>query len=148
MPPLLGLPSRLMQLPAPRPGEGQRGAAAQRAERALQEARDAALACAVQAGDEAKAAATERDAAAQRASDALARAAKECAAAAVAIAPESFGAPSGGAPVPDLHAAMLHHEAVVLLELHSQAVAVSNIRNHSLVRLLSTVASASWAPWS
>ena len=120
-------------------------AAAQRAERARQEARDAALARVVQAEDEAKAAAAERDAAAQRASDALARAAKERAAAAVAITPKSSGAPPGGAPMPDLHAAMLHHEAMALLQLHSKAVAVSNIQNH--VTTILDVDSGNFSRW-
>jgi len=107
-------------------------AAAQRLERERQAARDAALARALQAEEEATAAAKDRDAAAQRASEALARAAKERATAAAAVAPEPSGAAPGGtsAPPPDLRAAMLHHEAVALLQLHAQAVAVSNIRNH------------------
>jgi len=105
-------------------------ATAQRLERqrvAKEEARVAALARALEAEQQAAAAAKERDDAALRDSEALARAAMERAAAAAALAPE----PSGGASTPaDLRAAMLHHEAVALLQLHSQAVAVSNIRNH------------------
>ncbi|XP_066392627.1 uncharacterized protein [Miscanthus floridulus] len=82
--------------------------------------------------EEATAVAKDRDTTAQRASEALACAAKERAAAAATVAPEPSGAAPGGpsAPPPDLRAAMLHHEAVALLQLHSQAVAVSNIRNH------------------
>ena len=109
-------------------------ATAQRLERERKATRDAALARALEAEQQAAAAAKERDEAAQRASDALARAAMERAAADAAIAPESSGgatAPPRGTPAPtDLRAAMLHHEAVALLQLHSQAVAVSNIRNH------------------
>ena len=107
-------------------------AAAQRLERERQAARDAALARALQAEEEATAVTKDRDAAAQRASEALARAAKERAAAAAAVAPEPSGATPRGTsvPPPDLRAAMLHHEAVALLQLHAQAVAVSNIRNH------------------
>jgi len=112
-------------------------ATAQRLERqrvAKEEARVAALARALEAEQQAAAAAKERDDAALRASEALARAAMERAAAAAALAPEPSGGaspPPGGASTPaDLRAAMLHHEAVALLQLHSQAVAVSNIRNH------------------
>ena len=109
-------------------------ATAQRLERDHKATRDAALARALEAEQQAAAAAKERDEAAQRASAALARAAMEQAAADAAIAPEpSGGAPEspGGTPAPpDLRAAMLHHEVMALLQLHSQAVAVSNIRNH------------------
>ncbi|XP_062205181.1 uncharacterized protein LOC133907160 [Phragmites australis] len=96
-------------------------AAAQR-----QAARDAALARALQAEEEAAAAAKDRDAAALRASEALARAAQERAAAASSDADCSSAPP---APT-DLHSAMLLHEALALLNLHAQAVAVNNIRTH------------------
>jgi len=106
---------------------------AQRIERERVAAWDVALARAQEAEEEAAAAAKARDEAAQRASSALARAAQARAAAAAAMAPpESSGATPGGPPPPptDLRAALLHHEAVALLQLHSQAVAVNNIRNH------------------
>ena len=107
-------------------------AEAQRVERERLAARDAALARAQEAEAEAVAAAEEHDAAAQRARDALDRAAQALTAAEAAAAPTGppDPPPAGGAPSPDLRTAMLQHEAVALLQLHSQAVVVNNIRNH------------------
>jgi hypothetical protein len=113
-------------------------AAAQCLEHERTTARDVALARALEADQEATATAKERDDAALHASDALVHAAMERAATAAALEPEPSGAAPGGASAPsrgmptptDLRAAMLHHENVALLQLHSQVVAVSNIRNH------------------
>jgi len=98
----------------------------------LDKERQAALARAAQAEEEAAAAVKDRDAAAARASEALARAAKECAAAAAA----ALGAPGGASSStsstspPDLASTILLDEAMALLQLQAQAVAVNNIRNH------------------
>lgn len=112
-------------------------AGAQCPEHERQDAHDATLARALQAKEEAAAAAKDRDVAAQRASDALARTTKERAAATAIATPGSSGTVLGGAPAPtaDLHTAMLLHEAVALLQLHGQAVAVNNIQNHVTIIL-------------
>jgi hypothetical protein len=99
-------------------------AATQRLDRERAATRDTALARTLEAEQEAVAVAKERDDTAQRASDAVAPEPS-------GAAPGGASAPPGGAPAPtNLRAAMLHHEAVALLQLHSQTVAVSNIRNH------------------
>lgn len=89
------------------------------------------MARAAQADQEAADAATACDAAAQRASEAQARAAQERAAAAAALAPSSsFGPKIVSSDTPaDLRAAMLLQEAAALLTVHSQAIAITNIRS-------------------
>lgn len=120
---------------------------------ARQAARDAALAHALEAEQEAAAATTERDAAAARVRDALARAASARAAAAAAeelegppVNDDDDGASIAShqtAHVPDVHAAMLLHEAAAVLNLHTQAAGIQNIRS-----LIPTVLDATSGPYT
>ena len=96
------------------------------------------MARATQAEEEAATAAAARDAA-------LARAARERAAAEAALGPpKPPSRDSDGAPT-DLHSAMLLHEAATLLNLHAQAIVVTNIR--SLVSIVLDVDSGNFNRW-
>lgn len=120
------------------------------AERTAQETRTAALATAEAAEREAAAAQAEIDAASARLRDAQARAAAARAAAAPPREPrdEIFdhvseaGSDSGSS---GLDEALLQQEAKVILNLHTQAVGVQNIR--TLVPLLLDVTSPFYARW-
>ncbi|XP_039793075.1 uncharacterized protein LOC120659079 [Panicum virgatum] len=106
---------------------------AQRLAKERQDAHDTALARALKAEEEAAATTRSRDAA------------LECAAAEAAIVPpKSSRFVTDSAPA-DLHAAMLLHEAAALLNLHAQAVAVTNIR--SLVSIILDVDSGNFKRW-
>jgi hypothetical protein len=125
-------------------------AAKEEDERRALSARQAALARAVDADREAALAQQERDAAEARVRAAQERAARERAAAAPPQ-PEEDTRSSGthdddDIPPAPLHAALLHHEAAALLNLHAQAVAVTNIR--ALVPLLLDTNSTFYARWS
>jgi hypothetical protein len=110
------------------------------AERAAQEARDAALATAEAAEREAAAAQADIDAASARLRDAQARAAAVRAAAAPHRDDVSDQVSDDG-----LDDALLHQEAKVILNLHTQAIAVQNIR--TLVPLLLDVTSPFFTRW-
>eukprot|EP00267_Zea_mays_P035684 XP_008671988.1 uncharacterized protein LOC103649506 [Zea mays] len=114
--------------------------------------RDAALAQALQAEQEAATAAQERDVAAERVRAALERAAHARALAAQTAADGSpvddnqshLSDPAGGADK-GLHDAILLHEAAAIVNLHSQAVAVQNIR--SLVHVVLDLANNNYTRW-
>jgi hypothetical protein len=125
-------------------------AAKEEDERRALSARQAALARAAAADSEAALAQQERDAAEARVRAAQDRAARERAAAAPPQ-PEEDTCSTGthaddDIPPATLHAALLHHEAATLLNLHAQAVAVTNIR--ALVPLLLDTNSNFYARWS
>ena len=88
--------------------------------------REAALAAAQAAEQEAADASNERDAAAERVRAALARAVKARADAAAAVDPVEQ--PHAGGDMSVTHAMVLH-EAAAVLNLHAQAVSVQNARS-------------------
>jgi hypothetical protein len=116
-------------------------------ERAQQAARDAALARAAAAEREAAAAQAERDAADARLRAALDRAARERTAADLPppTAPDDDNASFATVDDDPLRDALAQHEAKALLNLHSQAVAVQNIR--LLIPLRLDAASAFYSRW-
>ena len=111
---------------------------AQRLAKELRDAYDAAMARALQAEEEAVAAAIALNAA-------LARASLERADAEAAIAPPKPPPRDGDDDPTNLHTAMLLHEAAALLNLHAQAIAVTNIR--SLVSIMLDVDSGNLNLW-
>lgn len=112
------------------------------ATRQAKAARDAALARAADAEREAAATQQERAAAEACLHAALDRAALECAAAGE---PKEDDNDASAAPAPDLHDAILQHEAAALLDLHALAVVVQNIR--LLVPLVLDVGSTFYGRW-
>ena len=122
-------------------------AAAAAEERArAQAARDAALARAADAEQEALLAQADRDAADARIRAARERAARERAAANLPPPDDgdNLSDHAEDADAPD-YDAIAHHEAAVLLNLHAQAVSVQNIR--ALVPLLLDVTSTFYPRW-
>jgi hypothetical protein len=124
-------------------------AAKEEDERRALSARQAALVRAADADREAALAQQECDAAEARVLAAQERAARERAAAAPPQ-PEEDTRSSGTTadddiPPATLHAALLHHEAAALLNLHAQAVAVTNIR--ALFPLLLDTNSTFYTRW-
>jgi hypothetical protein len=115
--------------------------------RARQAARDAALACAAEAEREAAAAQADRDAADARLRAALGRAARERAAADLSPPPDADDDDASFTTVDNepLYDAVAQHEATALLNLHTQAVSVHNIR--ALIPLQLDSASTFYARW-